>query len=241
MKTIIVVSLAVILLMGVMVVPAYASPGFINPNSRMYFIQPISESIRMFFTFSKQAKMDYLLELADRRTEEMNIAPSSKIVRGYTEHFAQLEKMVEEIPEMNKNQVVEKIKEASLRQQEILAKVYSQVPQQTQEAIINAQENSSKHVENIIEAVGGTQSTKDYKQQVAQIQQIEQAEQIEQASKENGPSDNPGEFTPRELNGINQPRQLNSIDASSTNENGGGSGQMQPAQPIQMNQPNNTN
>lgn len=240
MKTIITISVLVILLMGIIVAPVYAAPGFINPNSKMYFIQPALESIRMSFTFSKQAKVDYLLELADRRTEEMGIAPSSKIVKGYTEHFVQLEKIVGEIPEENKNQVVEKIKEASLRQQEVLAKVYGQVPQQAQEAIINAQENSSKHVENMMEKIGESQDAQDYMQQVAQIQQVEQAGQIEKASKEEYYNDNPGKFTPKGLNEINQSRQLNSINASSTNENGGGHGQIQPIQPIELNQPNNT-
>jgi len=209
-----------------------------KPTSKLYFLQPTLESVRLFFTFSKTAKTDYLLELTDRRVAEINTEMATSSVDRYEDHFKKLEKLAGETK--NKEQVVEKIITASLRQQEVLSKVYATVPDQAKDAILNAQENSSKNVAAVIENVEGADRAQTYIQRIERIQQSEKANQkqrLEQAPMESSPNSNPSEFAPREIKGTNQINQLNTINSGSVNEAGGGSGQVQPVQPVQLNQP----
>lgn len=223
-----VIFLSVIFFTSILITPAYASLGFIKPDSRAYFFQPILESIKMFFIFSQEAKADYLLELTNRRTEEMNIAPSNKIAERYAEHFNQLEKIAEKTPEDNKDQTVEKIKETSLRQQAVLATVYAKVPDEAKDAILNAQENSSKNVANIIESVQGEEKTQEFEKKIEKIQRAEKAEKAGRVEKEDGPSTDPSLNTPKELketnslNNTNDVQELKPLNSSSENKNNKG-------------------
>jgi len=229
--------------------PAHASFGFFKPSSKLYFLQPTFESVRLFFTFSKQAKIDYLFDLAERRTDEMNIAPSAKTSERYTQHFQRLEEIIGQIENKEqKERVAEKIKEASLHQQEVLAKVYNQVPDEAKEAILNAQENSAKHVEKTIEAVEGTEKAKEYADEAAKIQQIgklgqiEKLERIQQAPMESSPNADPSQSAPKELKegrGLLPGKELNPLNPilEQQGENGGNGERMEPAKPVEMRQP----
>lgn len=227
----------ILLLVAVFLSPSqiFASKDLIQPSSKLYFLQTWKESITLFFTFSKEKKLDYLLQLTNKRVDEMKTDPTSAIVTNYEKHFQQLGELAAQ--SSNKEQVTEKIKDASIRQQEVLSKVYNQVPQQAKEAIINAQENSSKHVVKTIEAVEGTQKAQVYANQVALIQQAEKIGQVEQVPLEGSPNSDPSSASPKELKGINGPNQLKPVNPGSNNGGEGGGGQMQPAQPIQLNQP----
>ncbi len=215
--------------------PIFASEGLIKPSSPLYFLQTWGETIRLYFTQSADQKLNYLLELSDRRVSEMEDAPTPLVANRYEDHFRELNELSDQVE--GKAQAVEEIKAANLRQQEVLAKVYSQVPENAKNAIINAQENSSKHVAQTIERVEGQGKAQEYTQAVAQIQQAERMGQVEQVPMEGSPNANPGDFTPNALRGINQQNQLNPVNSGSENAGGGGGGQMQPVQPIQMNQP----
>ena len=170
---------------------------------------------------------------------EMKDVPSSQVANRYEEHFRQLSELSNRVE--GKGQAVEKIKEASLRQQEVLAKVYNQVPENAKDAIISAQENSSEHVAQTIERVEGSQKAQEYIQQVAIIQRVErmgQIEQLEQTPMEGSPNDNPSESTSKELKGANplQPEQNLNIQNQGLSGQEGGS-KMEPAVPVEMNQP----
>lgn len=217
----------------------FASGDVFGSSSRFYFLASWSESVKYFFTFSKEQKINYLLELTDKRVEEMRTDPSPASFTRYQEHFQQLGELTAQVSD--KQPVTEKIKNTSLRQQATLARVYNQVPDQAKEAIINAQENSSKHVATTVEDVEGPQKAQEYAQQVAQIQRAERAGQIEQVPMEGSPNVDPGVFTPKELNSINEQNQPNPLNPGSENAAGGGGGQVQPVQPIQMNQPPSQN
>jgi len=234
-----------ILFISFLATPAYASLGFIKPSSKLYFLQPALESVRLFFTFSKEAKTDYLIELADRRTEEINISPSIKIANRYSDHFDQLEKIVEKTSEDKKEQVTEKIKESNLRQQEVLAKVYNQVPDEAKDAILNAQENSSKNVANVIEATQGTEKEKEYVKQIEQIQRVEKKERTErlkQALKEETPNANPSDNIIKEIKSgqeLNPLNPLNTLfeDQQTGDNNQGENEKIEPASPAEIQQP----
>jgi len=229
MKKIIIVFLAIFLL-GLSS-PAYAALGFFKPSSKLYFLQPVLESARLFFTFSKEAKTDYLLQLTERRVEEMTQKQSTTTVDRYQLNFAKLTKLAIEVK--NPEQAVEKIKAASLRQQEVLAKVYSQVPEEAQAAIVNAQENSAKHVEKMIESAQNSVKAKEYMNQAVQIRQMERAKtqnQIERVLLEGDSQINPAESVPRELNSGLELKSLNSILEGEGQS--AGSATMMPAVPI---------
>ena len=195
--------------------PAYAALGFFKPTSKLYFLQPALESVKLFFTFSKEAKTDYLLQLTDRRTDEMALEQSTSTVNRYQANFAKLEKLATTVKDSER--VVEKIKEASLRQQEVLAKVYSQVPVSAQAAIMNAQENSAKHVEKMIESAQNGVKAKEYRDQTNQIRQIErlgQQNKIDRVLLEGTPQAIPEGGIPRELNAGQELKTLNPVGES---------------------------
>ncbi len=177
-----------------------------------------SESIRILFTFSQEAKAEYLIELTDRRVEEMEIASSNKIANRYVKHFQQLETISGKVSKEKQEQIATQIKEASLRQQKVLAEVYSQAPEQVKEAILKAQENSSKHVEKLIESIQGSEEAQEYKAQAVQIQQmtkLQKQERIEQVPMEGSPQANPSESIPKELNegrGLNPAQELKPLN-----------------------------
>lgn len=217
-----------------------ASEGFIKPGSSFYFLQSLGESVRLLFTFSSEQKVQYLLELSDRRVEEMKNTSSAQVANRYQEHFRQLNEVSSQI--QDKEQAVKKIKEANLRQQLVLARAYTQVPENAKAAILNAQENSSKHVATTIEAVEGNQKARQYLAQIARIQQLEklgQVERLEQAPMEGSPNADPSQNVPR---GLNESKELlpgQGLNPLNPEQEAGntGEGRLEPAAPIEMNAP----
>ncbi len=179
----------------------YASGGLIKPSSKFYLLQTLKENIQLSLSFSKEQKLNYLLSLTDKRVEEMESNPTPSVVRLYEKHYQYLDKLALQME--NKERVAERIEENSLRQQMVLAKVYNQVPESAKGAIINAQENSSKHVARTVGVIEGQQKAQEYVQQVAMIQQAEKMGQVEQLPMEGSPNANPSEVTPKELKGAN--------------------------------------
>ncbi len=215
----------------------YASPGLIKPDSKLYFLQSWGETLRLFLTFSKEEKINYLLKLTDRRVSEMADIPTSQIGNRYEEHFRELNQLA--------NQgTAAKIRETSLYQQKVLAQVYIQVPEKAKEAIINAQENSSKHVAQIIERNEGAKQAEAYIQRVERIQQMEklgQAEKVEPVQMEGSPNADPSQNVPRELKenkGLLPGQNLQPLNPALEGQGGAaGEGRMEPAAPAGMNAP----
>jgi hypothetical protein len=241
MKKFVIAFFSFFLFISFILSPTYASEGLIKPNSPFYFLQIWGESIKLLLTNSSEQKINYLLELTDRRVDEIANNPSLTIINRYEKHFEQLDKLTTQI--QDKVRVTERIKETSLHQQQVLSEIYSKVPQQAKEAVLNAQENSSKHVTRTIEAVEGSQEATEYTTQVIQIQQAEKAEQIEQtkqAPMENSPNSDPSQSAPRELkktNPIKEEQQLNPLNPIQDANSDANTERIEPAQPIQMDQP----
>ncbi len=201
-----------------------ASKDLIPPTSPLYFLQTWGENVKLFFTFSKDQKIDYLLELTQKRVDEMEVSPTAQIGNRYEKHFQDLEDLSSQVPD--KSEVVQRIKDASLRQQAVLAGVYLKVPDTAKSAILGAQAESSKHVTNTIQAVEGVKNADTYAAQTQAIQKAEQIGKIEQVEMESEPNSNPSEDN---INPIREGRGLNQLNPiNGQNESGG----MQPAAPI---------
>lgn len=223
MKKITVLFLLLLIVTVIFPSNTFASQGLVPPTSGLYFLQTWGENIKLFLTFSKDRKIDYLLDLTQRRVDEMTLDASSKVGDRYAEHFQDLENLSSQVPD--KSEVVQRIKEASLRQQSVLAGVYIKVPDVAKDAIINAQENSSKHVINTIQAVEGVKSADTYTAQVQAIQKAEQAGKIEQVQMESGPNPNPSDSN---INAIKGGQGINSLNSINGQNEGGGTQSVEP-------------
>jgi hypothetical protein len=214
----------------------YASEGLIKPTSSLYFLQTWLENVQISLRFSNAQKLEYLFTLTDKRVEEMKDSTTPAVIRLYEKHYQYLDRLASLME--NKEEVTARIEANSLRQQAVLAGVYIKAPEEAKDAIVSAQENSSKHVARTIERVEGPQRAQEYIGRVETIQKLEkmgQAELIEQLPMEGSPNANPSEAAPKEIKGTNPllPGQdLNTINAGQD----GGQG-MEPAGQIEMNAP----
>lgn len=238
MKRIIVFLILITFILPLASHQTHASESVIKPPSRFYFLQTWGEEIRLFFTRSPEKKIAYLTELTARRVEEMQEAPSPSIVNRYENHYRELGRLANEVE--NKDLASDKIKEASLTQQQALAEVYQQAPEPAQDAILKAQEHSSQHVAKTIEAIEGPEEAKEFTEQVAQIQQSAQAGQVERVPMESGPNADPAESSPKELKGANplqEGQPLNQINTTDDTAKNGGRNRSEPVAPIQKESP----
>lgn len=221
----------VFLLLFVFIFPEslLASRGLIPPTSRFYSLQTWGERVKLMLILPKDQKVDYLLSLTQRRTDEMVVGPSLQVSNRYAEHYQELKDLSLQVPD--ETNAVKRIKEANLNQQSVLAAVYVRVPAEAKEAVLGAQTNSSKQVASTIAVVEGDKSADKYKDQVQAILKVEMAGKVEQIPMESEPNPNPSENNINQIKGGQQLNQLNPIN----NQNGSGDGgQMQPAAPIPM-------
>lgn len=225
---------------------ALASKGKISPDSRFYFVQNLFEDIRLFFTFSKEKKVDYLLDLADRRVEEIQDNTDLKqkkinsITNRYTNHFKKMERITEKLKQKKQEGAVEKIKEANLSQQETLAKVYEKVPDAGRLGVQNAQENSAKNTAAIIEKVKGEEAAKAFQNQLKQIKQVIMQAPLQPSPKmqmeSSGPAQDPSQTQTKELLPLQAEKpgqQLHELGTGMETEPGGGES-MEPVAPAPM-------
>lgn len=237
-----------ILAVGSLPLGVSAANAPISPDSNLYFLKTAGESERLALTFSNDGKVDYLLQLADRRVDELKSYPEmasgsvGKVAERYDEHFARLEQLENELTD--KAQASEKMREASLRQQEILAEVYQNAPPEALPGLFNAQENSAKHVFQVVEKTEGREAAKQYVARIRQIQQMQQVKRQQRMPQEGGgPAADPSKTPLNSLNSsnsLNAENQLNSLNQLNETNNGAegrGEAPMQPAAPAQFNSP----
>lgn len=210
---------------------AQASAGVISPSSKAFFLQTWGESIKYLFTFSKENRINYLIELSNRRVSEIAATTDTKtldtLTRRYDDYYQTIATLT---PKVTDNKpVTDRIQTNNLRQQEVLARVYEQVPEQAKDAIVNAQTNSAKHVGETVEKVEGSAAATDYHKQVQVIQQARKVGQVPMQS--DGPSADPSQNTPRALNSANGLNSLNEINNTGSGD-GQGSGAMPRASQI---------
>lgn len=194
----------------------YAAGDFLKPTSSFYFLQSWKESIGLFFSFSKESKLNYLQELNNKRISELQDYGSSDaqvaetLASKYEINYQKIAVLVPEV--QNKDQVAEKIESNSLAQQETLAQVYQQVPEQAQPAILNAEVNSSKNVAAVLADVV-PEKVQDYTQQVQTIQKAQMVGRASKVEKESGnEGGSPEGRGPKPLNEIKGGKELNDIN-----------------------------
>lgn len=148
-------------------------PGIL-PGNPFYFLDTVFEGLGTIFTFGDQAKAERFLGLAEERLAEANeLAEQGKSNRAekatekYTQRLAKALDRAQKAKDKGKDTdaVLTKIAEATVRHQEVLARVYEKVPEQAKEAIAKAMLKSAKGHETALNAVS-KEKQKDVREKV---------------------------------------------------------------------------
>jgi len=149
-------------------------PGLL-PDSQFYFLKSWWEDIELAFTFNEVKKAELLDKFASRRLIEIQKLlekGEDSLAEQHMEKFRnRVEKLQQQVEKaQNKGKdvdaLIEKLEANSLRQQEVLAEVYENVPEQAQEAILQAMEHSAEGLQNAIDKVQGTGDAEEYREQL---------------------------------------------------------------------------
>lgn len=139
-------------------------PG-LTPDSKLYFLERIGESIRIFFTFGDLKKAERYANLAAERLAEAKAVVekgksdlAEKTLKRYQEHLAKSIARAEKAQSKGKNiekvmAVITKVGQATTKHLEVLAEVYQKVPESVKPAIENAMKVSVKGHERAVEAL----------------------------------------------------------------------------------------
>lgn len=214
------------------------APGIL-PTSRIYFIKTWGEQITLIFTFNKERKAARLQEFAERRLAEATaVAAENPAVAGVTagRYAATIAEAAETLPvsEDNKKPLVS-LKERSLVHQEVLAELEGSVPEEARGAIIKAEENSSKHVSDVVEKVEGREAASEFlakAEQTRQVVRMERIERAEQAPMESGKEGG----APKELQPLREGQELRELNPLLPTKETGGGGE-KGVEPVQLEGP----
>lgn len=164
-KLLIIPMLAVFLFAGVASANSHGLPNAgMLPGNPFYFLEILSEGIGTFLTFGDIKKAERHLALAGERLAEADeLAEKGKANRAekaterYQERLDKALAKAEEAKTKGKDTdaVLEKIAEATVRHQAVLATIYERVPEQAKEAIQRAMEKSARGHETALSAVSG--------------------------------------------------------------------------------------
>lgn len=146
-------------------IPAYTipDPGTL-PDSPWYAFKRMSEGIGTFFTFGDVAKAERHLELSERRlaeAERLSIEGKQELaeeaVRRHQNHLEKALARAESAKEkgLDIDEVLEKVSEATLKHQEVLAGVYERVPLEAKPAIERAMNAGMRGHEEALRAING--------------------------------------------------------------------------------------
>ncbi len=129
------------------------------PGDILYPVKRATERLNFLVVRGPVERADLHLELAGKRTEELEIITyrNRGVEEGLVEDMAlETERAlaeVEEVPERKQEPLFLKLMELTARQQEVLRRVYGQVPEQAQSAIERAMEVSQRGHERAAQAV----------------------------------------------------------------------------------------
>ena len=136
-------------------------PGML-PDHPLYFMKRGAESVGTFFRFGDEAKANRYLELAEKRISEANALAEGgnpELAESVLERYRnQMEKGLERAERAKEkgrdmDQVLERVSEASLKHQEVLAGIYERAPEQAREGIQRAMEASQAGGERALNSV----------------------------------------------------------------------------------------
>ena len=129
------------------------------PGDILYPVKRATERLNFLVVRGPVERADLYLELAGKRTEELEIITyrhqgiEEGLVEDMTLETERALAEVEEVPERKQEPLFLKLMELTARQQEVLRRVYGQVPEQAQPAIERAMEVSQRGHERAAQAV----------------------------------------------------------------------------------------
>ena len=213
-KTFLIPLLVVFLFAGIVNANSHSlpDPGLL-PDSPFYFLDIALERLGSLVTFGDLSKAQRHLGLAEERLVESralaNKGDSSraeKTIGKYQEQLGKALAKAEKAKSKGKDAdaVLEKIAEATVRHQVVLAEIYEKVPEQAKEAIQKAMENSARGHDTALSAVSGEkqeevrgrveQETKDVEERLEELRnEGVPIPGINKRKKEQGLNDNTGE------------------------------------------------
>lgn len=160
------------------------APGIL-PTSPFYFLKTWSERVTLFFTFAEGQKAERLSKFAERRLSEAEaIADENPALAGAAagRYAATIAEAAKALPVSGEDkEALVSFKERSLRHQEVLAELEGSVPEEARDAIINAEENSSKHVFGLVERAEGKEAAAEYMARAEEARQVARAVRLERA------------------------------------------------------------
>ena len=127
-------------------------PGML-PDHPLYFMKRGAESVGTFFRFGDEAKANRYLELSEKRiseakalSEKDNEELTEKALERYQDQMNKGLERAEKAKEKGRDmdEVLERVSEATVRHQEVLAGVYEKVPEEAREGIQRAMEASEE-------------------------------------------------------------------------------------------------
>lgn len=160
----------------------------IMPDSPFYFLKVWYEKIVTFLSFGDARKAERYSKLAERRlheAEKMIEKGEEKLTEKLLEEYEKFinralkraEKLTREAEEKAKeelkekaNQVLEKVSESTLKNQEVLLKIYKLVPDEAKETIEKVIEITKIGYERTIDAVSGIKK-EELKQRIEELKE----------------------------------------------------------------------
>lgn len=125
-------------------------PGIL-PDSAFYGLKRAFEGIGNMFSFREEAKLQRALELSERRLAEVKaVAENNKseylerLSEDYNKNIERARGIALGAREERKEELHERVANATLRHIKVLDKVYEKVPEKARERIANARQNSIK-------------------------------------------------------------------------------------------------
>lgn len=155
-----------------------ADPGIL-PDSGFYFLKNWGRSLQLMFASNNAERAELRLRYANEDAlaiKKLCGTGKCEIAARHAEQYElQLQNAIQNTEQARLQQgdkttegLVSKMEQNYLRQQEVLANVLEKAPEPAQNGILNAIENSNRHIENMILAQGGQEALEQYQQEVTQ-------------------------------------------------------------------------
>jgi hypothetical protein len=153
-------------------------PGIL-PDSGFYFMKSWGRNLQLMFAGSDTEKARLMLKYTNEDAlalQKMYQMGKYDVGTRHAEQYAlQLQNTVQNMEQLRTRQgnsaseeLVGKLEQNYLRQQEVLLSILEKAPEAAQGGLLNAIENSNKHVAAIVMAQNGEQALQQYQEQVNQ-------------------------------------------------------------------------
>ncbi len=172
---------------------------FLLPDSTFYFLVEWSERLGTLSTFGDEARVERYLKLAERRMAEAvalgekgKLELAEEAFDGYLEMIDSALERAEEAKGkgLDTAEILDKISEATLRHQGVLADVYERVPEEAKPAIERAKEQGMRGHEEASQAISGEKR----EEVMGEIETRRQDSEVSEVPEEPGRPENGGQI-----------------------------------------------